>query len=159
MPAARPEPSEPNAFLPKHVRLLRTSLRRLTGTELCDPSMDDRQAARAVFFAPFVVVSHDTAADPVFNYANLAALGLFGMTWEEFTSLPSRKSAETPDRAERARLLEEVARDGCIRNYSGVRIAKSGLRFRIENATVWNLADDDGAPRGQAAMFADWQRF
>ena len=157
MPATLQEPSESNAFLTPQVRLLRESLRRLAGTELCDPSMNDAKAARAVFFAPFVVVSHDTAADPVFNYANQAALELFGMTWEEFTSLPSRRSAEAPDRAERARLLAEVTSKGFIGNYGGVRIAKSGRRFRIENATVWNLADEDGTPRGQAAMFADWE--
>ena len=116
-----------------------------------------RQAARAVFFAPFAVVSHDSAADPVFNYANKTALDLFGMTWEEFTSLPSRRSAEIPERAERARLLAEVRSKGFIGNYTGVRISKSGRRFRIANATVWNLADEDGTPRGQAAMFAKWE--
>ena len=157
MAATSCEPSESNAFLADHVRLLRESLRRLTGMELCDPAMDDGQAARAVYVAPFVVVSHDTAADPVFNYANKAALDLFGMTWDEFTSLPSRQSAETPDRAERARLLAEVTSKGFIGNYAGVRISKSGRRFRIVNATVWNLADADGTPRGQAAMFAKWE--
>jgi hypothetical protein len=156
MSADRPEPSESNAFLAAHVRLLRESLRRLTGLELCDPSLDDGGAARAVWFAPFVVVSHGTADDPIFNYGNRAALGLFEMGWDAFTSLPSRRSAEAPNRAERARLLAEVTRSGFIRNYSGVRIAKSGRRFRIENATVWNLADDGGTPRGQAAMFAEW---
>ena len=128
MPPTSNEPSESNAFLTEHVRLLRQSLRRLTGMELCDPSMNDGEAARAVFFAPFVVVSHDTSDDPVFNYANQAALDLFEMTWEEFTALPSRKSAETPDRAERARLLEEVTTKGFIEDYAGVRTSKSGRR-------------------------------
>lgn len=138
------------------VRLLRDNLRRLTGQELCDPSLDDEQAGRQIFHAPFALVSHNTRPDPVFNYGNLTALNLFGMSWEEFTALPSRLSAEAPDRAERARLLAEVTTKGFISDYSGVRVAKSGQRFRIERAVVWNLHDDKGIYRGQAAMFDEW---
>lgn len=157
MPPASDAPSESNAFLAGHVRLLRTSLRRLAGLDLCDPSLDDAGAARAVFRAAHAVVSHDTAADPVFNFGNQVALDLFEMTWEEFTSLPSRKSAEAPERAERRRLLAEVTTRGFITNYAGVRVAKSGRRFRIENAVVWNVADEYGIARGQAAMFGNWR--
>ncbi len=157
MPSLSFAPSESNRFLADHVRVLRDSLRRLTGRELCDPVLNDTEAARWIFQAPFVVASHDTADDPVFYYANKAALDLFEMTWTEFTSLPSRKSAELPDRAERARLLAEVTEKGFIHDYSGLRIAKSGRRFRIANAIVWNLADDDGTPRGQAVIFDQWQ--
>ncbi len=157
MTALTKAPDESNAFLAEHVRILRNSLRGLTGKELCDPAFNDTDAAESIFHAPFVVASHDTADDPIFNYANMAALELFEMTWAEFTSLHSRKSAEMPARAERARLLAEVANKGFINDYSGLRIAKSGRRFRIANATVWNLADDDGTPRGQAVMFDRWQ--
>jgi hypothetical protein len=70
--------------------------------------------------------------------------------------MPSRLSAETPDRAARARLLDAVSRQGFIADYAGVRVAASGRRFRIERATVWNLVDAAGAAQGQAAAFADW---
>lgn len=156
MPAF-PEPSESNGHLQEHARLLRSSLRSLTGMDLTDPTLDDAAAAHALFHAPFAVVSHDTAEDPVFNYANLTALGLFEMTWAEFTALPSRFSAEAPNREERARLLAEVTMSGCIRNYAGVRISRTGRRFRISEATVWNLTDPSGARAGQAAMFAHWE--
>mgnify|MGYP002069486675 CR=1 FL=1 len=66
-------------------------------------------------------------------------------------------TAEAPNRAERARLLETVARRGFIDDYSGVRIAKSGRRFRINRATVWNLLTETGQPCGQAAMFDHWE--
>ncbi len=66
------------------------------------------------------------------------------MTWEKFTSLPSRKSAELPNREERAQILAEVSSKGFIDNYSGVRISHTGKRFRIERATVWNLRDRGG---------------
>ena len=125
--------------------------------DLVDATLDDAGAALALFHAPFVVVSHNTAEDPIFNYANKTALGLFEMSWEQFTSLPSRLSAEAPNREERARLLAEVTANGCIRNYAGVRISSQGRRFRISEATLWNLLDEEGIYRGQAAMFHQWQ--
>lgn len=155
--AAFPEPGESNGFLSEHVHLLRASLLRLTGMDLVDPALDDAEAARAVYHAPFVVLSHDTAEDPVFTYANKTALELFEMSWEQLTTLPSRMSAEAPNREERARLLAEVTAHGCIRNYAGIRVSSSGRRFRIRQATVWNLLDDDHVYRGQAATFSEWE--
>jgi len=118
---------------------------------------DARGLAREAFFAPFVLVSHDTANDPVFNYANRAALDLFQVTWGEFTQLHSRESAEPESRHERARLLAEVKRKGYCEGYSGIRISKSGERFRIMDVTVWNLLDAEGCYRGQAAVYAKWE--
>jgi ribosomal protein L15E len=79
------------------------------------------------------------------------------MSWEELTRTPSRLTAEAPNREERARLLEAVAKRGFIDDYSGVRISKSGKRFKISRATVWNLVSENGEPRGQAATFSDWK--
>jgi hypothetical protein len=42
--------------------------------------------------------------------------------------------------------------------YSGVRVAKSRARFRIEHGVVWELIDTEGVRRGQAATFSSWQR-
>ncbi len=106
--------------------------------------------------APFVVVAHNTDADPRFVYANKWALACFEYSWEEFVTLPSRLSAEAPAREERTRILQEVARNGCVRDYNGVRISKSGRRFRIEDCVVWQLNDGDGVNRGQAARFSSW---
>ncbi len=149
-------PSEENLFLIEHASMLRQSFQRLTGKDLIADVNGDEQFARALFHAPFAVVSHDTAADPIFNYANLTAMRLFAMDWEEFTDLPSRLSAEPVNQAERQRLLTEVSTKGYIDNYQGVRIAKTGQRFLINNALVWNLFDDEGK-MGQAACFANWQ--
>jgi len=118
--------------------------------------MNRVETARALFHAPFAVVSHDTADDPVFNYANQKALELFEMDWQSITHTPSRLSAETVNREERQRLLAQVSANGFIDDYSGVRISASGRRFRIENATVWNLVDAEGRNAGQAAMFSNW---
>jgi MEKHLA domain len=140
-----------------HTALLARSLRHWTGRDLLPGLFNPAGLARYVFEAPFVLVSHGTEADPVLNYGNQTALDLWEMSWEEFTRTPSRLTAEAPNREERARLLDTVTRQGFIDNYSGVRISKSGLRFRITNATVWNLVSDRDEPCGQAAMFDRWE--
>lgn len=103
--------------------------------------------------APFCVLAHNAGADPMFIYANRSAQSCFGYDWEEIIQVPSRLSAEAPDRAERQRLLDAVTNNGFISDYRGLRIAKSGRRFWIENATVWQLIDEAGVLHGQAAMF------
>ncbi|WP_437377230.1 MEKHLA domain-containing protein [Inquilinus limosus] len=40
-------------------------------------------------------------------------------------------------------------------SYRDLRVAKSGRRFWIENATVWRLIDEAGTLHGQAATFRD----
>jgi hypothetical protein len=106
--------------------------------------------------APFVVVAHNTDADPRFVYANKCAQRCFEYSWEEFVTLPSRLSAEAPNRNERARILEAVTRNGFVRGYRGIRISKSGRRFWINDGVVWQLIDADGMTRGQAATFTSW---
>ena len=84
------------------------------------------------------------------------ALTLWEMSWQEFTTLPSRQPVDPDERETRARLLAEVASQGFIEHYTGVRIAQSGRRFRIQEVIVWNLLGEHGQPYGQAAMFAHW---
>lgn len=133
--------------------LITGSFRRLTGRELADPSAGVEWLYHK---APFVVLAHDGGADPRFIYANETAQACFEYSADELIGLPSRLSAEAPERAERQRLLDRVSRDGFILDYSGVRIAKSGRRFRIANAIVWQLIDADGTHHGQAATFSEW---
>jgi MEKHLA domain len=134
--------------------LLTDSYLRLVGVPLVAEGQD---AAWLYAEAPFVVVAHNTDADPRFVYANKTAQACFGYAWDEFITLPSRLSAEAPNRAERAALLSAVSRNGFIADYRGLRIAKSGRRFWIEAGVVWQLADREGVVRGQAATFSSWQ--
>jgi predicted DNA-binding protein (UPF0251 family) len=53
--------------------------------------------------------------------------------------------------------LEAVTQRGFIDDYSGIRISKTGRRFQISRATVWNLISEKGEPCGQAAMFDEWK--
>ena len=133
------------------------SLKHFTGRELLPGELSAAGLAKKVFHAPFVLVSHGTEADPVLNYGNATALALWEMSWEELTRTPSRLTAEAPNREERARLLATVAQHGFIADYSGIRISKNGRRFRIAQATVWNLLTPEGRPCGQAAQFSHWE--
>jgi hypothetical protein len=139
-----------------HTRLLLDAFEQALHRPLMPRSGDDGRDAEARYRAPFVVVSHGTEEDPILNYGNAAALALWETDWATLTRLPSRLTAEPVAREERAAMLERARRDGFIDNYAGVRLTASGRRFRIENAVVWNLADSQGRPAGQAASFADW---
>jgi PAS domain-containing protein len=150
-------PSEKNNFLREHVDLLTGNYRNLLGKELLSERQSNKSLAQGLFHAPFIVLSHNSDADPVFNYANLAALELFGFSWDEFTTLPSRLSAEPIHQLEREKLLAEVNRKGYLESYQGIRITKKGDRFLIRDVVVWNLFDLDGQYVGQAARFERWQ--
>ena len=140
-----------------HVQILNRSLERWTGRNLAAGAGAAEALADRLFQAPFVVVSHGLEDDPVLNYGNSAALALWEMTWNELTRTPSRLTAEAPNREERARLLAAVTQNGFIDDYSGIRISKTGRRFRIQQATVWNLLGTDNEYYGQAAMFSHWE--
>jgi hypothetical protein len=141
------------------VTCLLTSHETLTGQHLLVrlPCETDAALAARLYAATFVMLAHGTELDPLFNYANLAAQHLFELSWDEFIGLPSRLSAEAPERSERERLLARVTTQGFIDDYSGIRISRTGHRFRIQRATVWNVSDTSGTPIGQAATFSDWE--
>lgn len=150
-------PSEDNLYHRGHIALLCGSYRNLLGRELIQASETQGNLAKALFYAPFVIVSHNTDSDPIFNYANLKALELFGFSWDEFVQLPSRFSAEPVHQSEREKLLATVSRQGYMDSYRGIRITKIGTRFEIKNAVVWNLLDEEGRYAGQAAKFGEWK--
>jgi MEKHLA domain len=139
-------------------RMIMTSFHRLLGRPLVPEGLSLDEAVHWLYEdAPFCVLAHDTAQDPCFMYANKAAQTCFEYSWEEFTALPSRLSAEAPKRAERQALLDRVTRDGFATGYSGLRISRSGRRFWIEDGIVWQITDDAHRLRGQAAMFPRWR--
>lgn len=152
-----PYPGPDNDFLADHVAVVLASYRHWTGRDLVDPALDPVTAARAVFEAPYAVLSHDTGSPPRFTYANRTALDLFERTWDEFVGLPSAESAAPDARGERQDQLDRVARDGFVDDYAGARVAASGRRFRISGATVFDLLDADGGRVGQAATFDRWE--
>ncbi len=137
-------------------QIIVNSFANLLGYQLLSPTETPEELAQKLFFAPFVVVSHNTQDDPIFNYGNQAALKLWETTWDNLTQTPSRLSAEPVNRETRQAMLQQAAKYGYIDNYQGVRISSLGKRFLIQQAIVWNLQEPSGNPWGQAATFSHW---
>ena len=138
-------------------QLLLSSFHKWTGRHLLGDRATLAEQSRELFISPLVVISHGIEEDPVLNYGNQAALGLWEMSWSEFIRTPSQRTAEPAHQAERAGLLRTVAERGYFDSYRGVRISASGRRFLIEEALVWNVIDDSGRRVGQAAAFSRWR--
>ncbi|MGE5259437.1 MAG: MEKHLA domain-containing protein [Actinomycetota bacterium] len=139
---------------PEFFALLTGSYQRLVGTTL----VPEGAGAEWLYEqAPFAVLAHDASEDPKFIYANKCAQACFEYDVDEITTLPSRLSADLADRAERQVLLDAVAQHGFMSGYRGVRVAKSGRRFLIEDGVVWELIDAEGLRHGQAAAFSSWR--
>lgn len=141
--------------LERHLTRLLDSHLRLTGRELI-PRTPGTELSAAIDAAGIVLLSHGTEADPILNYGNRLALELWEMDWKTFTSMPSRLTAEPADRDTRERFMADVRSKGYSDDYKGIRISRTGRRFRIEQAVVWNVADERGAYVGQAASFPKW---
>ena len=141
----------------QHNQRMLNSFRKWTGRELVSRTESPEQDTEILFESDFAIVSHGTESDPIFKYGNKKALELFEMNWEEFTSMPSRNSAEPMEQKHRAKFMEEVTRNGFVNNYEGIRVSKLGRRFLIKDAIVWNVLDDDGKYCGQAATFSEWK--
>ena len=139
-----------------HTQILLDSYRSLLGGDLIARSGDPVDEAERLFNVPFAVLSHGTEADPILNYGNRITLELWEVTADQLLVMPSRLTAEPVNREARARYLEQTKQQGFVTGYSGVRIGAKGRRFTIENATIWNLTEAHGQPRGQAATFDQW---
>ncbi len=152
-----PLPGPANAWLGGHIALLVQNYQTLLAKSLPANPQFGKSLAEQLFHAPFALLSHNTDPDPLFNYANKTALELFELNWPQLVKMPSRLSAEPVNRKERERLLAQVSEKGFIDNYQGVRISRTGRRFLIRNAVVWNLFDQGGQYQGQAACFNEWE--
>ena len=137
-------------------KILADNYHQLLGENLIDSVATPEQLSQALFYAPFVLVSHGTQADPIFNYGNQTALQLWSLSWSEFTQTPSASVTEPNEIEDRALMLKQAAEQGYIENYQGTRTAKTGKKFRIERVKLWNLTDESGRKCGQAATFPSW---
>jgi len=144
-------------FIETHGAELLRTYHRWTGRHLIEPCGDAHAEARMLFEAPFAVVSGGAEGDQILNYGNKTAMELWEMDWDTLTRTPSRLTAEPMHRDERAEFLRRVRERGFIDDYSGIRISSKGRRFRIAQATVWNVTDADGKYAGQAATFSKWE--
>ena len=144
-------------FIENHGAELLRTYHLWTGGHLIEPCGDARVEARMLFEAPFAVISGGAEGDQILNDGNKTAMDLWQMDWETLTRTPSRLTAEPMHRDERAEFLRRVRERGFIDDYSGIRISSTGSRFRIRQATVWNVTDALGDYAGQAATFSNWE--
>ena len=126
-------------FYQKHAEMLCTSYKRLMGDSLLQgthqPTITD------LFVAPIAILSHGTQEDPIFNFASKTTLDIFGYEFEDFILLPSRKSAEMVERAERERLLKEVSKSENLTVYY-----EAGIQWRDWSGT-WGVMTGKGINR------------
>jgi len=122
---------------------------------LLDIKSSPQDLAQKLFKASLIVVSHGTESNPILNYGNQKALDIWELSWQKFTKIPSRETAESIEQAERDRLLAETTKQGFC-EYSVIRITSTGKRFKINQGVVWNLIDEQQVYQGQAAVFADF---
>jgi hypothetical protein len=146
-------PCTENNYLADHIALISQSFQNLLGYPLLP---DTNNLAERLYYAPFVLLSHNTDSDPIFNYANAQGLQLFELNWQQLITLPSHASAEAVNQAAREKLMAAVTAQGFMTDYCGVRVSSTGKRFEIRNAIIWNLSDANGVYQGQAACFSDW---
>lgn len=126
-------PCAENGYLAEQAALIYASFKNLLGYPLLPDTAD---LAERLFHAPFVLLSHNTAADPLFNYANAQGLRLFELSWQELIALPSRASAEVSHQTAREHAMKQVTEHGFVTDYRGVRMSKTGKRFEIRNAII-----------------------
>ena len=136
----------------EHIRNVLNSYTRLTGRRLIQ-RINPHKDLLNIETASFVLVSHNDSKSPVLNYGNQFALSLWEMSWDDFVKTPSSATAEIDLRESRSEMLKVVSNHGYFDNYEGIRISSSGKRFKIKNATIWNINDDVGYFKGQAAYF------
>lgn len=136
-----------------HVQLLLDSFQKAVGRNLIVRTENPILDLQFIENADFVLISHNNDPDPILTYGNPKALELWEMSWNEFTSTPSKETAEEENRRMREEMLEQAKVQGYFDNYEGVRVSKNGKRFRIKDALIWNLVDENGNQVGQAAVF------
>lgn len=138
-------------------QIILNSYQRLLGKELINRNSNPQEEAKQLFYAPMVVLSHSSNSDPLYNYANLQGLKLWEMTWEQLITTPSKSTTEPMLREEREKLLAETTTKGYITNYQGIRVSRTGKKYKIKDVIVWNLTNEEDQYCGQGATFSRWE--
>jgi hypothetical protein len=138
-----------------HALLLNQSYQHWFGDYLVD-ERDPGQVLAALNEDERVIFSLGLEPEPVFNYGNVKALGLFGFELAEFIQLPGRETMSQEQATIDQMLQDEIGRRGFVADYTGLRLNKRGRVWQIEAGKVWQLTDNLGRLHGHAACFSDW---
>eukprot|EP01084_Bolivina_argentea_P220740 374049_1 len=149
--------------IPDHIRLMDQSLHNSSGIGLFrrlndilseENCMVNIKSAEALDQNErFSVLSHGTQNDPIFNYANAAALTLFEQTIENLCITPSRYSTVPELMEDRSQLLRQFEAMDYGYIYDAIRTTTQGKLFSIKKVLVWNLYHDNGDHIGLAAFY------
>jgi hypothetical protein len=103
----------------------------------------------------YVLITHGTEADPIYNFANRAACTAFWRSYDDVVQLPSARSVvlQSDDEAKRIELMKAVTNQGYVEGATGIRVRDDGRFIKLVDAVVWNVVDNDGTHIGQAAFF------
>ena len=113
--------------------LILASYRHWLQSELIPPATTPELTAKNLFEAPFVVLAHNTDADPIYTYGNRSALELWERDWEELVQMPSRQSAESSQQAQLVRNQPRAANVSVLKmSYFGICwIVPRNIRVRL----------------------------
>ncbi|KAA8492421.1 hypothetical protein FVE85_7928 [Porphyridium purpureum] len=91
--------------------------------------------------------------DNMYNYSNRLALHTFERAWDSMGTVPSTLSADAKQDAQQARneLLGQALARGFVR-FNVERVTATGKKVALRNGTLFNLQDEGGVYRGQAAI-------
>mmetsp|Transcript_21162 Transcript_21162/g.31381 ORF Transcript_21162/g.31381 Transcript_21162/m.31381 type:complete len:243 (+) Transcript_21162:68-796(+) len=148
----------------KHIKFLHKSVLNLTGRGLYDRmkvNIHDESSDNDIYKficrnERYVLISHGTQDDPVYNFGNLACLQAFARSWDNLTSMPSRLCvvSKSQDEALRIELMQNVTNFGFVDGeYRGYRVRGDGKFIKLTECCVWNCYEDNGEYIGQAALF------
>ena len=140
-------PDAANRYQQDFITRVAASFARVTGRAL--PSAE----AREIYFGDYALLTHRGDAAATLNYGNPFALALWECDWEKFIATPSAATAPAEAATARDGMMARVARDNFVKGYAGLRISTKGRLFRIEDAVIWRLLDDDGEAFGVGAYF------
>ena len=136
-----------------HVKMIDASLRKLTGKGVTE-RMDVESSETISSIPPnvlvdtvkksiclnkrWVLISHGTEEDPIYNFTNVAGLIAFNRSWDEVRKLPSRESVvfQSKDAKLRIELMEKVTKNGYVEGASGIRTRGGGSYIRLVDAVV-----------------------
>jgi hypothetical protein len=143
-----------------HVSLLDRSLKHLTGRGVYERMGVQPSSPKGIYNTVclnerFVLISHGTEANPIYNFGNVAALQAFVRSWDNLM-IPSAESVvlRSQDETLRNELMQKVTDNGFVEGASGIRVRGDGKFIKLVDAVVWNCYDNDNSTYiGQAAFF------
>lgn len=147
-----------------HIRWVDASLRKWTGRGVVERMgllntnivVEDNSVYETIYNDNrYVLITHGTEVDPIYNFGNRAALTAFWRSWDNLVELPSAQSVvlQSQDEVRRKELMRQVTEQNYVDDATGIRIRDDGTFLRLVDAVVWNCINDEGIAIGQAAFF------